>query len=112
VHTRPAVYFLVGVVVIGCALVTWAWFALRANEFVHGRVVLAPRQIPVADALLGGINQTLINVDTTAGRIAQQKRQQLSQWGWIDRERGIVQLPIEAAMQALVDTTAASRSPR
>jgi len=103
VRTMPVLYFLAAIVIIGCGLVTWAWFALRAHERAGG-VTRIPGTPAAEVTTMGGLYHTLIGLDTAMDAMNRRAEHTLSSWAWVDRERGIVRIPIDAAMQALTDT--------
>lgn len=104
VAVKPVMFALIAVTVIGCALVTWAWFALRSNERAHGLLRRPLEAVPTATSVMGGLYQTLINVDTTIKGFGRRSDERLTSWGWVDRERRIARIPIEAAIRAMTDT--------
>jgi hypothetical protein len=59
----------------------------------------APREI-------GRIEQTLIDVDPVQSDLKREAARTLSGYGWVDREKGIVRIPLERAYELLI------RSPR
>jgi len=104
VRTKPVLAALVGALLLAGGSVLWGWLQLRAD--VARRAARRPpavRPAPVGQAAVGGVLQTLIGVDSSAETTAAGQRERLASWGWVDRERGIVRIPIEAAMRALVE---------
>lgn len=104
VRTPPVFAGLVALAIIGCGLVTWAWFALRANERAYGTGPYHPATAPAAATSMGGLYHTLIGTDTSMSAIRRRDAHLLNSWEWIDRERGIARVPIEAAMQAVTES--------
>ena len=45
-----------------------------------------------------GVYQTLINGSESTAHDRQRDRERLSSYGWVDRSRGVVHIPIERAM--------------
>jgi hypothetical protein len=56
----------------------------------------APRQI-------AGIHQTMIERDRHGLELRDRQRQSLDEYRWVDRSNGIVQVPIERAIQMVVE---------
>lgn len=105
VRTMPVFAALLALALIGCGLVTWAWFAFRANGRDYGTGPYRPVTTPAAVTSMGGLYHTLIGRDTSMNAIQRRDAHLLNSWEWIDRDRGIVRVPIEAAMQAVAETT-------
>jgi len=103
-RARESLAALIGALLLAGGSVLWGWLQLRAD--VARRAARRPpavRPAPVGQAAVGGVLQTLIGVDSSAETTAAGQRERLASWGWVDRERGIVRIPIEAAMRALVE---------
>ncbi len=66
---------------------------------------VAPNGIAIPSALgrsqIGMVDQKLFAEQPEARRIAARKRRQLESWGWVDRSRGRIHVPIEVAMQRI-----------
>lgn len=77
----------------------WLMVRFEKEEFPVGRPrvekVLAPRDIH-------GVLQTQIRVDRFAGDLRERQLRQLENYGWVDRERGLVHIPIEQAMERII----------
>lgn len=92
---------LIGLLMAG-ALVTW--LADRGASVQSGwrrgaaPVEDVPREIQGVDQMLFGAHQPASG-DWSA------KRRDLSAYHWVDRERGLVQIPIERAMDLVVERT-------
>jgi hypothetical protein len=52
---------------------------------------------------IGMVEPRLIEVEDRAVRLAAERKAQLDEYGWVDRERGIIRIPVERAMQQLVE---------
>ncbi|HSP79884.1 MAG TPA: hypothetical protein VLQ93_15230 [Myxococcaceae bacterium] len=55
------------------------------------------------------VNQTPFVRDTRAYQLLESKRARLGTYGWVDRERGLVHIPIERAMERVVERRGAPR---
>jgi hypothetical protein len=107
-HVAPAVPygFLALVVLFSVALSIGAWLLLRTTpEWADAR---AP--VPVqAPNTIAGIRQTPILEEQPAQRLYRAQREALGSWGWVDRDAGIVQIPIDEAVRLLVEEQAGAR---
>lgn len=89
---RIVAVVIVGLVVLGSSLlVTWLMLP-KSIRLMSGYRREVPRQI-------AGINQTLILDDPTGEQLVEAQRRELDSYGWVDREAGLVRIPIERAMQ-------------
>jgi len=80
----------------GIAAVTLQWNelgGLRDDRAIATKNVNAEQ--------IGIVEPRLIERETRAAELAAQRRQQLQEWGWVDRERNVVRMPIERAMQQI-----------
>jgi hypothetical protein len=59
-----------------------------------------PRQI--GEGEIGIVDQVPFDVARAAAQYRRERLERLGSWGWIDRKRGIVHMPIEKAMDAVV----------
>lgn len=110
IRTKPVLAALIGALLFAGGSVFWGWLELRADVARHApRRPPAVRPAPVGPAAVGGVLQTLIGVDSSTAAAAAGQRERLESWGWVDPEQGIVRIPIDAAMRALVE--AAGRQP-
>jgi len=111
IRTKPVLAALIGALLLAGGSVFWGWLQLRADVARRApRRPPAVRPAPVGPSAVGGVLQTLIGVDSSTAAAAADQRERLESWGWVDQERGIVRIPIEAAMRALVE--GAGRQPQ
>ena len=83
----------------GAVIARWLW---HADVRALGAVERTPAY-PVSDTV-GDIEQLDIEEGPASGHAkAKQKLEALERYGWVDRGRGIAQIPIERAMQWLAD---------
>lgn len=100
----PVTLILLAATLIGTGLVLWGWVELRAGERAYSPGGLPPvEQVETMPTTIGGVRQTLIDVDTSARRIADQGRERLEGYGWVDSAQGIARIPIELAMRAVIE---------
>lgn len=103
---RPVSIVLLATVVVSVVAVgisTALLAARRATLDVHEApaATVAPRQID-------GIHQTLIERDRHGWELREEQRRSLERYRWIDREHGVAQIPIDAAMEIVVQRAKAN----
>jgi hypothetical protein len=59
-----------------------------------------PRQI--GEGEIGIVDQVPFDVARAAAQYRRERLERLGSWGWVDRKRGIVHMPVEKAMDAVV----------
>jgi len=97
VSTRFLLAVIVGFVIVILLGAGWAWLlyereTLRLGGLPEGSGMTAPRAI-------GGVSQTLIRVERHGQRLEAEQRLLLGEFGWVDRERGLVRIPIDEAIR-------------
>lgn len=89
---------LVATIALSFGLGGWACsVARRLGPPIEGP---RPDAVDPIDLLRSNLDHELFDsapIDAERGRNADRRR--LEEWGWVDRERGIVHMPIEAAMR-------------
>lgn len=102
---RGVAVFLIIMAAVGFALlcVLASWLIWRSNLSAF-RVAGPPRrgEVEVMPPAIWGVNQTLIDVDSTAQRLMVESKRHLDGYRWIDEEEGVAQIPIREAMRAVV----------
>jgi|RhiMethySRZTD1v2_1073278.scaffolds.fasta_scaffold18410_6 hypothetical protein len=104
VASRKVTLIVIATIVISVASVAVAGAILRARRAAlsfhePAFASAAPRQI---DA----IHQTLIARDRHGELLRDAQRRALDEYRFVDRQRGVAQIPIERAMQIVVDQAA------
>lgn len=104
VRTRPVLAAIFGAVVLGGLGVLWAGLQLRGKDQLYRPAgVRAPRgEVVTGSASVGGISQTLIGVDSSAVKRKRQELEMLHTFEWIDRAQGIARIPIDTAMNLII----------
>ncbi len=92
------------VTVLAVAIAGWILAATRAGLPWHEAATA-----PVAPRQIARIHQTPIERTRHGLDLRERQRRSLEEYRWLDRERGIVQIPIERAMQIVVDEAASGR---
>jgi hypothetical protein len=92
---------------VGATGVVVAWLLLRATGAPIGPDAVARAQARRAAPVEGTVEQTPIwQVQGGVDRRAAQ-RQELGRWGWADRARGVARIPIDRAIDLVVQEEAA-----
>src|SRR5690606_38196115 len=107
IRTKAVLAALVAALLFAGGSVFWGWLELRADTARYApRRPPAVRPAPAGPPAISGVLQTLAGADSSAAGLVASKRERLESWGWVDRSRGIVYMPIDAAMRALVEQPA------
>jgi hypothetical protein len=75
------------------------WLAvayLHARQAEHGPVAMPSE---AGRSKVGMVEQDFFDVAVRGTRQKAQKLERLGSWGWVDREAGVVHMPIERAME-------------
>ncbi|AUX23730.1 hypothetical protein SOCEGT47_042600 [Sorangium cellulosum] len=100
------------VVVIFVILAGWSWMILRGREAAlrpAGRAPEYAREGFQPRGVVAGVDQRIFASQEGPGEggiglmLNRRKREELGRFGWVDRERGLVQIPIEDAMHLVVE---------
>ncbi|KYF73034.1 hypothetical protein [Sorangium cellulosum] len=94
------------VIIIFFILAIWSWMILRGREAAlrpAGRSMDQAREGFQPRGVVAGVDQRIFQRGATGeeglGKLLnRRKHEELGRFGWADRERGIVQIPIEDAM--------------
>ncbi len=109
VASRKVSAVLVMGVVVAALAVAAAWWILAATR--TGLSWHEETSVPVAPRQIARILQTPIERDRHGLELRERQRRSLEEYRWIDRERGIAQIPIDRAMQIIVDGAAKDGGP-
>ncbi|WP_437594855.1 hypothetical protein [Sorangium sp. So ce1000] len=99
------------VVVIFIVLGLWAWMLMRGREAElrpAGKAAERASEISLPRGQVAGVDQRIFRREETGEEgigtaLNRRKHEELSRFGWIDRNRGLVQIPIEDAMNLIVE---------
>ncbi len=86
--TRPVLLVLVGTLAAAIVMVAWVWLLVPAPSRAR-----RPFDRGMVPAIEGELFET-----RPAPSAPTAKRAVLESYGWVDRERGIVRIPVERAM--------------
>ncbi len=100
----PRVALALGaILIISAVMVVWAVLAVRAKE----RELRPSGQFPERE--LGprrevqAVQQDLFGDLGLAEILAREQRRELDRYSWVDRDKGVVRVPVDAAMDAVVE---------
>jgi hypothetical protein len=80
----------------GLAAITLQWNGLGGLRDDRD---IATKQVHAEQ--IGIVEPRLIERETRAAELTAQRRRQLGEWSWVDREKNLVRMPIERAMQQI-----------
>jgi len=104
VASRKVSAILMTAIVVMIAAVAIAGWILSSTM---SRLPTHPQaSAPVASSQIAGIHQTPIERDRHGWTLHDQQRRSLDEYRWVNREREIAQIPIDRAMQMIVDEEA------
>lgn len=87
-------------------LVLTALATLWAVDLMHRRQgdlgYAPPRRTEVAPVEIGIVDQTQIRTFHLAGRHRAEAEAHLRSWGWVDPDRGVVHMPVDAAVRVML----------
>ena len=90
------VFFIIGVSLLVC------WIMLRYLN--AGRNTVQPTQAKYAEAVAGFPQPQLITQpESERRRVQLDQEAQLKTYGWVDRKAGVARIPVERAMQLLLE---------
>lgn len=102
IHWKP-----VGVAVFGSLVLfaIGAVFAVWLLKTTNGSATMEDQKpVPFAGApQVGIVEQRLVELENRAQLVRTEQKKQLGEYGWIDRNRQLVHVPIEQGMQAVVE---------
>lgn len=90
------------VVVIVFLGIGWAWLLYHDTSTALGGFPV-PAKLEPAPREIAGVNQTLIHNDRYGQRLREQQYERLQNFGWVDRDQGLVHIPIDEAMRMVVE---------
>ncbi len=91
------VYFAIGLGVAVAIVFTVLWF------YYETQMGVAPNTRDTETSAWSYAARDLLLVREARSRLQDENRQYLSQYGWIDREAGIAQIPVERAMAIVAE---------
>ncbi|WP_437616981.1 hypothetical protein WMF20_24135 [Sorangium sp. So ce834] len=90
------------VLAIGGALTLWAWLAMRAREADLRPSLAFPEKDLGPRREVSMVQQSLFDEARLGQQLVDAQRAELRRFGVVDRERGIVSIPIDDAIELMV----------
>lgn len=87
--------------IVACMVIAGAVLRARTGSAVSG-AANGPAE-PSAPREIAGVRQSLLETAAYGPELAARERRALEAYGWVDRDAGIAQIPIERAMDLIVD---------
>lgn len=100
ISTGPILWVGIG------SLVVFFLASFVATGYLHlevGRRPALPLPREVGQSKIGMVEQQLFDLPQRGERENETKLDRLGSWGWADRERGMLHMPIERAMELTVE---------
>lgn len=98
---RVVLAFL-GTLVIGGVLTLWAWVAMTSREAQLRPSGAFPEQHLGPRRDVGMVEEELYGGVRPGQQLVEAQREELGRFGVVDRDKGIVTIPIDAAIELLV----------
>lgn len=76
-----------------------SWVTLSFLRVKEGDRPLLPVPQEIGQSKIGLVEQQLFETATRGRKDQEARRERLGSYGWVDRERGVVRLPIDRAME-------------
>jgi hypothetical protein len=92
----------VGSVVIFALSIVWSTLLLSGVETEMHPAGPPPLPPGVYTYEVGIVNQRMFSLDQRAAQKRLQQMDRLNSYGWIDKERGVAHVPVDVAMQLLL----------
>jgi hypothetical protein len=99
---RKIVAVGLGSVVIFAVSIFWSTSLLRGAEKEMQPAGPAPLPPGVNQYEVGIVNQRMFSLDQRAAQKRLQQMNRLNTYGWLDRQAGVVHIPVDVAMDMLV----------
>lgn len=96
VHTRTLLVVGIAALALFTLAVVAQWLLLR----VWGQPFVVPEALGQRE--IGMVDQVPFEENTQAASLRERQRQRLTTYGWVDREAGLIHLPVEEAARQLL----------
>lgn len=99
----------VGTLAVGLGLCAIAYLLLRARESsLFGSRPIAGERLP-APHRVAEVREEVFSITRPKPTLLEERRQMLERYGWVDRPRGVISVPIEVGMDMVVREAQAGR---
>ncbi|HTO97586.1 MAG TPA: hypothetical protein VMK66_11125 [Myxococcales bacterium] len=92
----------VGTIIVFALSIIWSTTILRASEKEMHPAGPPPLPPGVNQYEVGIVNQRMFSLDQRAAQKRLQQMDRLNRYGWIDRQAGVAHIPIDVAMEMMV----------
>jgi hypothetical protein len=82
--------------------IAWSWWILVARDPDHQGPGSSAGARRLGAQEIGIVDQVLFEGDRRLRVSREQQERRLRSWGWVDRQRGMVHMPIDEAMRRVV----------
>lgn len=106
VRTTPVALGFLAALGLAALMVYVGWVEVKADVAASGRPV-PESPAESGTPIIAGVLQTLIVADSSAAIARSAQRARLEGWGWVDERAGVIHIPIDVAIEIVVE--AASR---
>jgi hypothetical protein len=104
VPTKRIAIALAATIGLTIACLIWVWAVMKPFEASAVGKPRTPRSQAQPAARSSDVDRTLYSWGGGfAAELLSRKRAELESWGWVDKSAGVVRIPIERAMQLIVD---------
>jgi hypothetical protein len=102
IRWRPLLVFPAGALLLfGAASICTAWVQHREMGSFGDDHTIA--RTDVGGVQVGTVETRLIELEDRALRIEAERKAQLDQYSWVDRDNGVIRVPVEKGMQWVVE---------
>jgi hypothetical protein len=101
VPARPVLRAVAATVAIGLALCLIAYLMLRLREWQLRPSMQFPEQHLPPPHSVAQIREQPFELPWAKPTLAQRQREQLQHYGWVDRQKGLVRVPIDTAIELM-----------
>jgi hypothetical protein len=99
---RPVLFLSFGALVLFAAASVSA-ILLEHEELGHYGDDPTISRADVAAVQIGMVERRIIANEDRALRLNAQRKAQLDEYGWVDRQNGVIRIPVERAMELVVE---------
>ncbi|HMK72857.1 MAG TPA: hypothetical protein VK454_05940 [Myxococcaceae bacterium] len=100
---RKIIVVGVGTIVIFALSIVWSTTILRNSEKEMHPAGPPPLPAGVNQYEVGIVNQRMFSLDQRAAQKRLQQMDRLNRYGWIDRQAGVAHIPIDVAMEMMLE---------
>lgn len=103
VPTKRIAVALGATILLTVVCLVWVWAVMKPFESSAAGTPRTPRPQNQPAVTSSDVDRTLYGWTGFATRLVAQKTAELESWSWVDKPAGVVRIPIEKAMQIVVE---------